>query len=74
MSNYEKLTAHYQSINHFNHAQSMLGWDAAANMPSGGNDARSQAMAELSVHIHRLSTQTQLEEWIGEAQQESLSS
>ncbi|MDN2662284.1 carboxypeptidase M32 [Psychromonas sp. 14N.309.X.WAT.B.A12] len=74
MSNYDQLTAHYQTINHFNHAQSMLGWDAAANMPAGGNDARSQAMAELSVHVHRLSTQPQLGEWFDKAQQESLSS
>jgi len=73
MSNYDQLTAHYQTIHHFNHAQSMLGWDAAANMPSGGNDARSKAMAELSVHVHRLSTQDQLGEWFDKAQQEPLS-
>lgn len=73
MSNYDKLTSHYQTLSHFNHAQAMLGWDAAANMPSGGSEARSNAMAELSVHIHRLSTQPQLEEWFGNAEQESLS-
>ncbi|QUX96260.1 carboxypeptidase M32 [Marinomonas sp. CT5] len=71
MSNYDKLTSHYQTLSHFNHAQAMLGWDAAANMPSGGSEARSNAMAELSVHIHRLSTQPQLEEWFGNAEQES---
>ncbi|SBS31713.1 Thermostable carboxypeptidase 1 [Marinomonas spartinae] len=74
MSYYDKLTAHYQTLNHFNHAQSILGWDAAANMPSGGSEARSNAMAELSVHVHRLSTQPQLEDWFGNAEQESLSS
>ena len=73
MSYYDKLTAHYQTLNHFNHAQSILGWDAAANMPSGGSEARSNAMAELSVHVHRLSTQPQLEDWFGNAEQESLS-
>ena len=72
MSTYDQLTAHYQTINHFNHAQAILGWDAAANMPTGGNEARSNAMAELSVHVHRLSTQPQLEEWFGNAEQESL--
>lgn len=71
MSHYDKLTSHYQTLSHFNHAQAMLGWDAAANMPSGGSEARSNAMAELSVHIHRLSTQPQLEEWFGAAEQES---
>ena len=73
MSHYDKLTSHYQTLSHFNHAQAMLGWDAAANMPSGGSEVRSNAMAELSVHIHRLSTQPQLEEWFGNAEQESLS-
>ncbi|MGR0278666.1 carboxypeptidase M32 [Marinomonas dokdonensis] len=73
MSYYQKLTALSQTIHNFNHAQSMLGWDAAANMPAGGNEARSDAMAELSVHIHRLSTQPQLGEWFANAEQESLS-
>lgn len=72
MSAYNQLTSHYQTIHHFNHAQAMLGWDAAANMPAGGNDARSNAMAELSVHVHRLSTQPQLEDWFGQAEQEAL--
>ncbi|MFI8620129.1 carboxypeptidase M32 [Marinomonas sp. NPDC078689] len=72
MSKYDQLSAHYQTIHHFNHAQAMLGWDAAANMPAGGNDARSNAMAELSVHVHRLSTQPQLEDWFGQAEQEAL--
>lgn len=72
MSNYDQLIAHYQTINHFNHAQAILGWDAAANMPAGGNEARSNAMAELSVHVHRLSTQPQLDDWFGNAQHESL--
>lgn len=72
MSNYDQLMAHYQTINHFSHAQAILGWDAAANMPAGGNEARSNAMAELSVHVHRLSTQPQLEDWFGNAQHEPL--
>ncbi|MFQ3186396.1 MAG: carboxypeptidase Taq [Marinomonas primoryensis] len=51
----------------------MLGWDAAANMSSGASNARSKAMAELSVHIHRLSTQPQLEERFSNAEKEPLS-
>lgn len=72
MSDYNRLLSHYQTIHHFNHAQAMLGWDAAANMPAGGSDARSEAMAELSVHIHRLSTQPQLTDWFSSAEQETL--
>lgn len=42
-------------------------------MPSGGNDARSEAMAELSVHLHKLGTEPQLAEWFDKAESESLS-
>ncbi|MCV2402279.1 carboxypeptidase M32 [Marinomonas sp. C2222] len=73
-NHYDQLVSYYQTINHFNHAQAMLGWDAAANMPKGGSDARSNAMAELSVHVHRLSTQPQLADWFANAEQESLTS
>ncbi|CAM3715505.1 Putative metalloprotease YpwA [Vibrio aerogenes CECT 7868] len=72
MSSFEKITQHYQQISHFSHAQAMLGWDAAANMPAGGNHARSGAMAELARHIHQLSTAPQLETWFTDAESESL--
>ncbi|SHO58952.1 carboxypeptidase M32 [Vibrio quintilis] len=68
----KKITQHYQQISHFSHAQAMLGWDAASNMPSGGNQARSEALAELARHIHQLSTAPQLEEWFTEAGNENL--
>ncbi len=73
MSNYQSLVDHFQKINHFNHLAAISGWDQAAMMPSGGNEARSKAMAELSVHIHQLYTQPQLSEWIENAKSESLS-
>jgi carboxypeptidase Taq len=73
MSKLEKIIQHYRKISHFTHAQIMLGWDAAANMPAGGNQARSEAIAELSVHIHRLSTQPQLADWFADAETRSLS-
>ena len=41
-------------------------------MPAGGNQARSEAMAELSVHIHGLMTQPQLGDWIADAENEAL--
>ncbi len=41
-------------------------------MPSGGAEARSQAMSELSVHIHGLMTQPQLADWFAEAESETL--
>ncbi|PMG45680.1 peptidase M32 [Vibrio lentus] len=46
--------------------------DQASMMPAGGNQARSEAMAELSVHIHGLMTQPQLGDWISDAENEAL--
>ncbi len=73
MSYYKKLVDHNLKISRFNHLSAICGWDQAAMMPSGGNQARSEAMAELSVHVHALSTQPQLAEWFDKAEQESLS-
>ncbi|RKF17768.1 carboxypeptidase M32 [Alginatibacterium sediminis] len=52
---FTELEAHFKTISHFKHLGSICGWDQAAVMPSGGNTARSEAMAELSLHIHKLS-------------------
>lgn len=66
---YPLLVSHFQQIDHFNHALSILGWDQAAMMPSGGNDSRSDAMAALSAHVHRLSTAPQLADWLAAAEE-----
>ncbi|USD66466.1 carboxypeptidase M32 [Vibrio sp. SCSIO 43136] len=73
MSYYQKLVQHHQKISRFSHLGAICGWDQAAMMPSGGNQARSEAMAELSVHIHQLSTAPQLGEWFDKAADETLS-
>lgn len=73
MSHYQKLVAHSLKISRFEHLSAICGWDQAAVMPSGGNDARSEAMAELSVHLHKLGTEPQLAEWFDKAESESLS-
>ena len=58
---YQKLTEHYKNISHFSHLASICHWDQATMMPEGGNDARSNAMAALSLHLHQLSTDKNLE-------------
>ncbi|WP_299002280.1 carboxypeptidase M32 [uncultured Shewanella sp.] len=73
MTTYQQLTETFKKISHFQHLQAICGWDQAAKMPSGGNQARSEAMAELSVHIHALLTAPELEEAFVKAQEESLS-
>ncbi|ENM5888077.1 carboxypeptidase M32 [Vibrio mimicus] len=72
MNAFNKLVKHSKKISNFNHLSSIVGWDQAAVMPSGGAEARSQAMAELSVHIHGLMTQPQLADWFAEAESETL--
>ncbi|GAL25471.1 thermostable carboxypeptidase 1 [Vibrio variabilis] len=43
MENYNKLVEHFKTIANFGHLSAICGWDAAAMMPSGGNQARSEA-------------------------------
>lgn len=74
MSAFQKLLEHSQKVDHFQHLSAIVGWDQAAVMPAGGAQARSNAMAELSVHIHSLMTQPQLGDLFEQAAQETLSS
>jgi len=69
---YNKLVEHSKKIFHFNHLAAICSWDQASVMPAGGNHARSEAMAELTVHIHRLMTDPKLPEWFDQAENESL--
>lgn len=69
---YDKLTAHFQKISHFEHFSALGDWDQAAMMPMGGNSDRGDAMAELARHIHTLKTSTVLAEHLHSATDESL--
>lgn len=70
---YPQLQQHFLKISHLKHLQAICSWDQAAMMPDGGNDARSAAMAELSVLVHQQTTAAHLGEWIMAAEQENLS-
>ncbi len=74
MQAFQNLIEHFQKISRFSHLSAICGWDAAAMMPSGGNQARSEAMAELSVHIHSLMTQPHLSDLFEQASEEVKSS
>lgn len=69
---YQKLTAHFTEIYHFEHFDALGNWDQATMMPKGGNKARSEASATLAKHIHYLKTQPWLDDYIKEAKQETL--
>ncbi len=62
MSYYKKLEQHARKLSRLDHLSAICGWDQAAMMPSGGAEARSEAMAELAVISHELSTAPYLEE------------
>ena len=72
MSAYEKLEEHFREIANFEHASGILNWDNAAMMPSGSADVRASAMASLSLHIHTLSTNSCIPEWVEKAKSENL--
>ncbi|WP_434143381.1 carboxypeptidase M32 [Photobacterium leiognathi] len=72
MSYYKKLEQHARKLSRLVHLSAICGWDQAAMMPSGGAEARSEAMAELAVISHELSTAPYLEEWFASAEKENL--
>jgi carboxypeptidase Taq len=69
---YDALADHQRKLHRFGHLSSIVSWDQAANMPPKGNDARAQAMAELSALMHRMRTDGSLAERIARAEQEPL--
>lgn len=70
MTVFNQLIEHFKKVAHFQHLSAICGWDQAAVMPAGGAQARSEAMAQLSVHIHHLMTQPYLMDWFEQAKQE----
>ncbi len=73
-SNYfEKLSKHFVKMSRFAHLGAICGWDQAAMMPTGGNQARSEAMAELALHMHELQNKPELADWYDGAALEDLS-
>ncbi|KDM91453.1 carboxypeptidase M32 [Photobacterium galatheae] len=73
MTYYQKLEQHTKKLSRIHHLSAICSWDQAAKMPEGGNTARSEAMAELALIHHELSTAAHLAEWFEKAEAESLS-
>ncbi|MCE2656965.1 MAG: carboxypeptidase M32 [Rubrivivax sp.] len=70
---YDELAATYRRAYRLGHLQSLAGWDQAANMPPGGQEARAAAMAEMAALLHRMRTQPSLKAHLDAAEQEPLS-
>lgn len=70
MSAFNKLQQQFKRLSRIQHASAICGWDQAAMMPEGGNNARGEALAELSVISHQLLTAPELDDWFEEAHEE----
>ena len=69
---YDELARHWQRLHRFGHLSSMASWDRAAMMPSKGNEARAQALAEMDALLHSLATEPRLAALVDRAGQEPL--
>ena len=72
MSAYEQLEEHFEKIRRLQEVQSVLGWDHATMMPTGGAEARSEQFALLSGLVHESLTEPVVEQWLGQAAEEEL--
>lgn len=64
---YKNLVNRFQQMYHLQHLGAIAGWDQAAMMPAGGNQARGAALAELNTLLHKLLTAPDVESWLQEA-------
>jgi len=71
-SAYQELSATWKRLHHFGHLQALAGWDRMAMMPTSGNDARSNAMAEMDGLLHSIRTNPQLKVFLDHAEREAL--
>lgn len=69
---YVALTQHFQQQYHLQHIAAICGWDQATMMPSGGNQARAEAMSSLAVLSHQQLQAPHLSDWFAAAQAEIL--
>lgn len=69
---YAELCRVFLRLHRYNHLASIVSWDRNAMMPVSGNEARSQAEAELGTLMHRTRTDPKLAEWLRAAEQAPL--
>lgn len=71
-TNYQQLTHTFTRLARFGHLSAIAGWDMYTMMPPGGSQARSEALAELSVLQHQILTDKRVGDWLAAAEQEPL--
>jgi carboxypeptidase Taq len=71
-SAYAKLEALGKKLEAVEHAQSMLSVDEAVMMPTGGGEARAEAMSVLAGMFHEMATAPEVGDWLSAAEAEPL--
>lgn len=68
---YQNLEERFKKLHRLGHLGAIAHWDQATMMPSGGNQARSEAMAELSTLTHELLIAPEVADWLAEAKEQA---
>ncbi|MBO1518673.1 carboxypeptidase M32 [Oceanisphaera pacifica] len=69
---YDALTHHFEQQHHLQHLGAICGWDQATMMPTGGSQARAEAMSTLAILSHQQLQAPQLADWFASAEQSPL--
>jgi len=69
---YQQLSATFQRLSRFGHLMAVAGWDMQTMMPTGGSQARGEALAEIGVLRHEILTDPRVGDLIKEAEQADL--
>lgn len=72
MESFNQLKERFEKVHNLSHLLSICGWDQASMMPSGGNDARSKAMAELGSIVHEMSSSSEVKKLMTNVNQDEL--
>lgn len=72
MSAYSNLKRHFNKIATLAEIEAMLNWDMETTMPEGAHESRSEQVALLETHIHALTREEQVSEWLENAKAEIL--
>ena len=68
---YAALHGWFERVGNVRHAQAMLSWDEAVNMPPGGGAARAESLAELARIAHDRVSDARVGDWIAGARAEA---
>ena len=69
---YDELTRIWARTYRLNHLLAIASWDRAANMPTKGNSARADAIAEMDALLHRMRVDPRLQTLLDRADDEPL--